>query len=303
MKQIVWVGLILSTAAAGGTAYKSIGPDGTVNFSDRPMPNAEEVRLPEPSTYAPPALPQGAGLPLSSAPPVSGGEYSGFAITAPKNEETLHNRDRWVDIDLSLDPGLLEGDTFTLILDGAELAKGLRTNQMRLTDVERGPHQLEATIYDAAGQEVLRSRPIRFYLVTETLIKEPLEAQKEKLKDGELTLEQRVWDKWVQDLGQYGTKIGGDPLPKAAPPVPPVGSPPKGSAYEDALKKYQKASDLFDETHRTFRQPTVDPAEPYKPGYSPPGSGTNPYAPSAKPPSYVPAPPARPPYSPSYSPK
>jgi hypothetical protein len=303
MKHIVWVGLILSTAAAGGTAYKSIGPDGTVTFSDRPMPNAEEVRLPEPSTYAPPALPQGAGLPLSSAPPVSGGEYSGFAITAPKDEETLHNRDRWVDIDLSLDPGLLEGDTFTLILDGAELAKGLRTNHMRLTDVERGPHQLEATIYDAAGQEVLRSQPIRFYLVTETLIKEPLEAQKEKLKDGELTLEQRVWDKWVQDLGQYGTKIGGDPLPKAAPPVPPVGSPPKGSAYEDALKKYQKASDVFDETHGTFRQPTVDPAAPYKPGYSPPGSGANPYAPPAKQPSFVPTPPARPPYSPSYSPK
>ena len=304
MRHVAWLGLLVAASAFGGAAYKSIGPDGAVIYSDRPTPNAEEVRLPEPSTYAPPPLRGTLGQTPTATAAVSAGEYSGFAIVAPKNEETLHNRDRWVDVDLSLDPGLLEGDSFTLYLDGAELAKGLRTNQARLTEVQRGPHQLEATIYDASGQEILRSRPVRVYLVTETLIKEPLEAQKDELKKGDLSLESRVWDKWVNDLATYKTKLGGDPLPKTAPPVPPIGNPPKENAaeYKKALETYQKASDQFNDTHRTFQQSTVDPAEPYKPGYSPPASGTNPYTPSATPPSYVPPPPGRP-YAPSYTPK
>ena len=332
MRHITWLGLLVGATAVGGTAYKSVGPDGTVIFSDRPMPNAEEVRLPQPSTYAPPTLPAGSPAPASAPAPVSGGEYSGFAITVPKNEETLHNRDRSVDVDLSLDPPLLEGHSFTLLLDGAELAKGLRTNRMRLTDVERGPHQLEATIYDASGQEVLRSQPIRFYLVTETLIKEPQEAAKEKVKEGELehdlTLGERVWDKWMQDFERYKSKVSDDPAPKTAPPVPPIGGVPAGSTYEADYKKaldaYKEASDRFNETHGTFKQPAVDPKEPYKskyepppapandnwypaapePDYSAPKPATSPYALPSKPPSYVPPPPRRPyapPPPPSYS--
>ena len=283
MRHIAWLGLLVGATAVGGTAYKSVGPDGTVIFSDRQMPNAEEVRLPQPSTYAPPALPAGSSGTASAPAPVTGGEYSGFAITAPKNEETLHNRDRSVDVDLSLDPALLEGHSFTLLLDGAELAKGLRTNQMRLTDVERGPHQLEATIYDANGQEVLRSQPIRFYLVTETLIKEPLDAQKRELnkemtKD-EMTLERRVWDKWARDLERYQYKAGSDSLPEAAPPVPPIGPPPAKGAedYKKAVEAYQKASQLYKDTHSDFQQPKVDPVAPYKPGYAAPPPITSPY--------------------------
>jgi hypothetical protein len=299
MRHLAWLGLIACTVAAGATAYKSVGPDGKVTYTDRPTPNAKEVALPEPSTYAPPALPAGAGAPISGGGALSSGEYRGFAIAAPKNEETLHNRDRTVDVDLSLDPALQEGHTLSLVLDGAEIAKGLRKAQIRLTDVERGPHRLEAAIYAGDGREIERSPPIRFYVVTETLIKEPLEAQKDQLKKGDLGLESRVWDKWVQDLGGYQTKLGGDPLPKTAPPVPPIGNPPGGSAYKKALESYQRATDTFNSTHGTFQQPAVDPSAPYKPGFDAPASRSNPYVPPSKPPSYVPAPPARPPYAPA----
>jgi len=282
MRHITWLGLLVGATAVGGTAYKSVGPDGTVIFSDRRMPNAEEVRLPQPSTYAPPALPAlpaGSSAPASAPAPVSGGEYSGFAITVPKNEETLHNRDRSVDVDLSLDPALLEGHSFTLLLDGAELAKGLRTNRMRLTDVERGPHQLEATIYDASGQEVLRSQPIRFYLVTETLIKEPLDAQKRELNKGmtkdEMTLERRVWDKWARDLERYQYRSGSDPFRGC-----PAGAS-DWSATREGCRELQGGPEgvrqsvrHLQDTHRAYQQPKVDPKEPYKPDYKAPPAPT-----------------------------
>jgi len=38
MRHITWLGLLVGATAVGGTAYKSVGPDGTVIFSDRPMP-------------------------------------------------------------------------------------------------------------------------------------------------------------------------------------------------------------------------------------------------------------------------
>jgi hypothetical protein len=287
MRHVAWLGLLVAATVLGGPAYKSIGPDGTVTYSDRPMPNAEEVRLPEPSSYAPPALPQSGGRAASPAAPVSGGEYSNFAVVTPKNEETLHNRDRWVDVDLSLDPGLLEGDSFTLILDGAQLAKGLRTKQIRLTDVQRGPHQLEASILDASGQEVLRTAPIRFYLITETVIKEPLDAQKreqsETMRKDEMTLEQRVWDKWARDLERYQYKTGSDPLPEAAPPAPPIGPPPARGAenYKEALKAYDKAAASYKDTHRAYQQPKTNPVAPYKPDYAAPLPSTNVYRDSA----------------------
>jgi len=284
MRHLAWLALIVAAAVAGGTAYKSIGPDGTVIYTDRPTPNAEQVRLPEPSTYTPPPLPAGGPSPVSGGEPVSTGEYSSFTIVAPKNEETLHNRDRTVDVDLSLEPPLGENHTFGVTLDGAELAKGLRTPRMRLTDLQRGPHQLEASVYDADGKEIERTRAIRFYLLTETLIKEPLDAQqreltKEMTKD-EMTLERRVWDKWARDLERYQYKTGSDPLPETAPPPPPVGPPPDkgGENYKRALEAYQKASSLFKETHRAYQQPKVDPTAPYKPGYTapPPSAGAAP---------------------------
>jgi hypothetical protein len=302
MRHAAWLSLFACAAAAAGTVYKSIGPDGSVVYTDRPAPIAQDLRFPVPAPYAPPDLPASRSAPALQPEPVAGGEYSGFAVVAPKNEETIHNRDRSVDVDLAISPPLRDGDSFSLVLDGAVVAKGLRSQQLRLTDLERGPHQLEASIYDADGRAVLHSQPIRFYLVTETLIKEPLEAQKEKLKEGGLTLEERVWDKWVQDLSHYQTRSGGDPLPKTAPPPPPVGAPPDASTYDDALETYQKASDRFDETHRTFRPPPVDSSAPYTPQYAPPASSKSPYAPPAGAPSFVPAPPARP-FAPTYAPK
>ena len=169
--------------------------------------------------------------------------------------------------------------------------------------------------------------------MTETLIKEPQEALKEKVKEGELerelTLGERVWDKWMQDFERYKAKVSGDPAPKTAPPAPPIGGVPEGSEnkdeYKDALKAYKEASDVFNETHGTFKQPAVDPKEPYKsqyeppppppndnwyppppkPDYSVPTPPTSPYALPSKPPSYVPPPPRRPytpPPPPSYTP-
>lgn len=297
--------LVAGSAAMAGTVYKSVGPDGVTIYSDREVPGAVPVDLPESSTYAPRALPSGTEPPPLATEPLSTGEYSSVTIVAPKDGETVYNRDLRVDVEVGIDPALQEGHTLSLVLDGNEIAKGLRNTRLRVTDLERGEHRLEASVYDADGRLIERSPSIRFYLVTETVIKEQQEAQKEQWKEATkdnpaASLEQRVWDKWVRDLSQYQTRLGGDPLPKAAPPVPPIGNPPDPKAYRDALESYEKASELFKDTHRTFQQPTPNPVKPYAPGYVP---GVPAAFPPPGPPSYAPATPSyQPAYTPNYSP-
>jgi hypothetical protein len=293
--------LAVGSAAMAGTVYKSVGPDGVTIYSDRQVPGSVPVDLPESSTFSPRALPAAAEPPPLAAEPLSTGEYGSLAIVAPRDEETLYSRDLRVDVEVAIDPALQEGHTLSLVLDGNEIAKGLRNTRMRLTDLERGPHRLEASVYDSEGKLIERSPSIRFYVVTETVIKEQQDAQKEQWKketadNPAASLEKRVWDKWVQDLQQYQTRIGGDPLPKTAPPVPPIGNPPDSGAYKAALDAYNRASQTFKDTHRAFQQPAPNPARPFTPVYTP---GTPAAFPPGGTPSYAPAVPN---YQPKYAP-
>lgn len=170
MRHIASVGLLVTATAVGGAAYKSIGPDGSVIYSDRPTPNAEEVRLPEPSTYAPPALPAGEGPPAVGEEPMSRDLYEAVRIVAPPNDGTLFAALGGVDIDVTLQPDLMEGHTLSYIVDGKELAKGLRTNRVRVTDLERGTHHLEVVVRDEGGSIVGRSARITFHLRQSSLL-------------------------------------------------------------------------------------------------------------------------------------
>jgi len=61
------------------------------------------------------------------------------------------SRRKRVDIDVLLDPDLMEGHTLSYIIDGKEMAKGLRANRVRITDLDRGTHHLEVAVRDEAG--------------------------------------------------------------------------------------------------------------------------------------------------------
>ncbi len=133
MNRLPWLVLAFAVCvpAAADLAYKIVGPDGSVVYTDRPVPGARPVQIPKPSTYVPP-----------------GG----------------------VDIDVLLKPELLEGHTLTYTIDGKEIAKGLRTNRVRVTDLERGTHHLEVVVRDDGGAVVGRSPRVTFHVRRPTVM-------------------------------------------------------------------------------------------------------------------------------------
>ncbi len=179
MRHAAWLTLVACATAAAGTVYKSIGPDGAVVYTDRPAPNAEELRLPEPSSYAPPALPAGGAAPAFQAEPVVGAVYRSVRITAPPNEGTVFAAQGGVDVDVALEPGLLEGHTLTYVVDGKEVAKGLRTDRVRLTDLDRGTHHVEVAVRDEGGRLAAVSDRITFHL-RQSSINDPLRPDDEE---------------------------------------------------------------------------------------------------------------------------
>lgn len=183
MRHAAWLSLLVCAAAAAGTAYKSIGPDGSVVYTDRPAPNAQELRLPEPSTYAPPDLPASRSAPAFQPEPVAGSAYQSVRITAPPNEGTVFAAQGGVDVDVALEPALVDGHTLTYVVDGKEVAKGLRTERVRVTDLDRGTHHVEVAVRDEAGRLVSMSDRITFHL-RQPSINDPLrpddEAQPEQ---------------------------------------------------------------------------------------------------------------------------
>lgn len=251
MKQLAWLGLFLSAAALGGTAYKSIGPDGSVTYTDRPMPNAEALQLREPSTYAPPALRATTTAPAFGAEPVETELYTTIRITAPAADATLFAAQGGVDIDVLLEPSLLEGHTLSFVIDGKEMAKGLRSDRVRITDLDRGTHHLEVAVRDESGRVVGRSDRITFHL-RQSSLNDPLRPDGD---DDEPDKDPGY--KPPTDKTPYTP-----PTPTTPPYVPPGGKTPPYVPPAPATSPY---------------------APPAKPSYVPPPPPRPPYAPSYTP--------------------
>ena len=165
MNRLPWLALAFAVCvpAAADLAYKIVGPDGSVVYTDRPVPGARPVQIPKPSTYVPPDLP--ATTRLAPPPePVVTDVYTDIRIATPEPDGTVNVVEGGVDIDVLLKPELLEGHTLTYTIDGKEIAKGLRTNRVRVTDLDRGTHHLEVVVRDDGGAVVGRSPRVTFHV-------------------------------------------------------------------------------------------------------------------------------------------
>lgn len=144
-------------AAANAGAYKTIGPDGRVIYSDRPLADAEPLALPHVSE---PAREAGGTSAADGFP----GPYQAFEVLAPQAGETLNPAEGRVSVSLLLDPPLVEGDQLMVEVDGTPVAGLAGRTQFVLQGLPPGSHQLQARILDEAGTVIAQSAMIHFNL-------------------------------------------------------------------------------------------------------------------------------------------
>ncbi len=167
-----------SILAAAGTvlaqAYRWVDEDGTVHYSDRPVPGAEQIELPGDNRVAsrrrvratPAAPAQSAG---DQQADTAAFKYESLAIASPAAEETLWNIEGVLNVTLALRPALQDGHQVRVYFDGNR--RTVDRASFQIQEVYRGVHNLQAEVVDATGKLIIRSVPNRFYVQQNTIIK------------------------------------------------------------------------------------------------------------------------------------
>lgn len=162
--------LLLLAACAGASAaevYRWTDEDGTVHYSDRPLPDTEpEVVDPLPLVdLGAPVVPSddtavaGEAGENEGKTPVAGPDYE-LAFANLEDEATVWNDARRLPVEMRLQPPLAGdlGHRLRLTMDG-EVRAGPATDTYFVIDgVDRGTHTLQGEVVNAAG-EVLATTP------------------------------------------------------------------------------------------------------------------------------------------------
>ncbi len=165
-----------SILAAAGTvlaqAYRWVDESGTVHYSDRPIPGAEQIELPSDNRIAPRRRVRA----TPAAPAQSAGDqqtdtgvfkYESLVVASPAPEETLWNIEGVLNVTLALRPTLQDGHQVRVYFDGNR--RTVDSASFQIQEVYRGVHNLQAEVVDTTGKLIIRSVPNRFYVQQNTI--------------------------------------------------------------------------------------------------------------------------------------
>jgi hypothetical protein len=162
--------LTLSVNTGMAEVYKRTNPDGSVEFTDVPDSSKEKPVEMEPlPTFTPP--PMRPTRPTRS-PSRASTRYDSIAITSPANDGTIRDNAGNVSVTVTISPALRANHSLILLLDGKQQDES-GSGSFRLTNIDRGTHQLQAKVVDAKGKTLLSSDTVEFHLHRTSLLNRP----------------------------------------------------------------------------------------------------------------------------------
>lgn len=170
-----WVFLSLTCGflvTAQAQIYKWTDSAGVVHFSDKSVPGAEPIQLPQvqeisvPKASTPPSETSTANAgnqPATEGSDEVATEYT-VSISKPQNQETVRNNDGDVPILVQVDPELGRSHFVQMVVDGKPLGAPQPNTVFTLQDADRGSHTLMAQVIDDGGTVLAASEVTTFYL-------------------------------------------------------------------------------------------------------------------------------------------
>lgn len=173
-KWLILLSALSGTTASSAPAWTWVDADGTVHFSDRPVPGARQVELAGAQNFGAAAAP--VAPTARSSPQTSGNAatapYRAVDIVSPAEQETLWNIETTLNVQVRFQPTLQPGHRYDLVLDGQRRNVNTATPRASLSDVYRGTHTLEVIVLDEGGAELMRS-PTRTFVVQQNSVQNP----------------------------------------------------------------------------------------------------------------------------------
>lgn len=141
--------------------YKARGADGSLIFSDKPIPGGERLHIKDIPTVSMPKAHKGGAIsyPIKSPGLQSSSiaRYEKLLIKSPANDSTLDNQTGELTVELSLTPPLQTNHKFKLILDNKPIDPPTAKSSFRLNNLDRGDHRLQGQVVDKDGLPVISS--------------------------------------------------------------------------------------------------------------------------------------------------
>ncbi|MBN1240678.1 MAG: DUF4124 domain-containing protein [Gammaproteobacteria bacterium] len=165
--------VLVSCAASAVPVWRWVDENGTIHYSDRPVPGAERIELDGAQSF-----PSGARLPPRPTPSGRQQEgdqsrrYSSLDVISPAEQETLWNIGATLEVQVALDPPLQRGHRLDVYLDGQLQNVDATSARFTVPEVYRGMHRLRAIVEDANGRELVGSGTVTF-MVQQTSIQNP----------------------------------------------------------------------------------------------------------------------------------
>ena len=168
MKHLLIMLLLCSSAHAD--VYKSINAAGEVVYSDTPTKGAEVLEMPELPTYTPPAVTESASAP-ATAEPTATAVYSELVFVKPEDEATIRDNRGIINAELKLVPALRirSNHRIQFYLDGEPYGEPGTSTRTIMANVDRGEHNLSASVLDSSGDVVISSDFVIVHLHRQTI--------------------------------------------------------------------------------------------------------------------------------------
>jgi hypothetical protein len=155
--------ILVATGTVEAGVYKSTDENGNVVYTDQPPPDgAEEVYVPPPTTYKPPATHTAQPTPSPRPKPKAFQGYESVAITSPENETTIRDGGN-LTLVVSTVPALQSGHKIRILMDSKQQAEEAGYT-FHFDNLERGSHTFQAFVIDAKGRAIGLSDPITVYV-------------------------------------------------------------------------------------------------------------------------------------------
>jgi hypothetical protein len=161
-KWLILLSALSATAVSAAPAWTWVDADGTVHYSDRPVPGARQVEL---------SAAQGFGTARTTAPRATGeaastaaAPYQRIEILSPADQETLWNIGSVLPVQVSFQPSLQPGHRYDISHNGQRRNINTVSSRITLSDVFRGTHTLQVVVIDASGSELMRSETRTFFV-------------------------------------------------------------------------------------------------------------------------------------------
>jgi hypothetical protein len=151
--------------------YKCKDADGNIVYTDEPCVGGERLKLPPLPTYTPGKLPALTPSADKNDKEKDNG-YRSLEITSPEDDSVIRDNTGTVTISYTTKPALKSalGHKFAVAIDGTQLKTKGTTNQIRLSDIERGTHTIQIHVVDKKDKVLISSKPVTFHMKRHSIL-------------------------------------------------------------------------------------------------------------------------------------